>query len=305
MIWCVEKNKLQNKKMKLLKGEKNLFNISGHFFKKRKKIADDFECFNKFVELDNFFGWKHTLTSPSLKNVLTYVLQTKSNIKEWNGKSCCSNCCISKFKQLFFSKNSLWGPKCRLTFKAIPLKTKYPFWRTPDSQIQIMVSGYWWYWYMCKVRHLLYCNIKPSSRAFTHLGLFCESLEPNHPLRLPSRGTETWLCSGLAGRESLLPLENKVFLSFFPLSTTSTGPAACTGFPSGVAAPWVWLWAPSISPSSFLVFSMDQRLPSLFCESSPRRVRFWRERERGAHFSSRESLAGMVLGLLGLAGSDE
>lgn len=70
----------------------------------------------------------------------------------------------------------------------------------------------------------------------THLGLFWESLEPNQPLSLPSDVTPAWFRSDLAGRESLLPPENNVFLNFLPLSDESAaderiGIAVCTEGP--------------------------------------------------------------------------
>lgn len=55
-------------------------------------------------------------------------------------------------------------------------------------------------------------------KTLTHLGLFCESPDPNQPLSLPSDEAPAWLRSDLAGRESLLPAENNVFLSFLPFS---------------------------------------------------------------------------------------
>lgn len=43
------------------------------------KIANVFECFNKFVELDKTFFYENAHIT---KNLLTYVLHTKSNIKD-------------------------------------------------------------------------------------------------------------------------------------------------------------------------------------------------------------------------------
>ncbi len=68
----------------------------------------------------------------------------------------------------------------------------------------------------------------------THLGLFWESPEPNQPLSLPSDVEQAWVGSDFAGRESLLPPENNVFLNFLPLSGESEieeepGIAACAG----------------------------------------------------------------------------
>lgn len=150
-------------------------------------------------------------------------------------------------------------------------------------------------------------------KILTHLGLFWESPEPNQPLSLPSDVEAAWLESDLAGRESLLPPENNVFLNFLPLSGDSAaagtvGVVACMGQPPGWAC-WIGVvdgWASfSSSFSSFFILSKDQRRPSAKEPlSSLCLVRFCSERESGEHFSSRTSLDGRAPELFGVDGSD-
>lgn len=145
----------------------------------------------------------------------------------------------------------------------------------------------------------------------THLGLFWESPEPNQPLSLPSDVEAAWFRSDFAGRDSLLPPENNVFLSFLPLSGESAveetpGIAACTAWPP-IWACWIGgdeaRGSFSSSFSSFFILSKDQRRPSAKEPlSSLLLVRFCRERESGEHFSSRTSLDGWEL--FGVDGSE-
>lgn len=157
-------------------------------------------------------------------------------------------------------------------------------------------------------------NEKPrQTHRKTHLGLFWESPEPNQPLSLPSDDEEAWLRSDLAGRESLLPPENIVFLSFFPLSggeseEEDTPGATCPAWPSAWVCEtdedksWTSL---SFSLSSFFDLSKDQRRPSAKEPlSSLFLVRFCKERESGEHFSSRSILDGWATELFGEEGSE-
>ena len=148
--------------------------------------------------------------------------------------------------------------------------------------------------------------------ALTHLGLFWVSVDPNQPLSLPSAATPAWPCSALAGRESLLPPENKAFLCFFPSAAAeSIAAAACVGRPpvralcTADAAAAAGSGSLSSSLSSFFPLSKDQRRPSPGeVAGSLRLVRFCRERDSGEHFSSRTSLDWSAAALRGVDGSE-
>lgn len=135
----------------------------------------------------------------------------------------------------------------------------------------------------------------------SHLGLLCESFDPNHPLCFSSvqagacsDSSFEWLCPFPA--HSLFPWENKFLLCFFPWLSDSVVEAAL----GGAACPKCSPCSPSMGPlcckaatmaafSSSPGLSKDQRRPSPtgpLRRSVEGRGRFCRDMDRGKDFCS-------------------